>query len=77
VGRVICTQGWEAKAGAGELDFIPLMPERYDLVVPESTCKDQRFQTLLEVIRSPEFKEAGTALGGYDLKDCGQIVWEQ
>jgi putative molybdopterin biosynthesis protein len=53
------------------------MPERYDLVVPESTYEDLRFQTLLEVIRSPEFKEAATVLGGYDLKDCGKIVWEQ
>jgi putative molybdopterin biosynthesis protein len=46
-------------------------------VVPESTYVDPRFQTLLQVIRSPEFKEAAAALGGYDLKDCGQIVWEQ
>ena len=66
-----------AAAKALGLDFIPLMPERYDLVVPESTYEDPRFQTLLEVIRSPEFKEAATALGGYDLKDCGKIVWEQ
>ena len=36
-----------------------------------------RFQTLLEVIRSREFQEAAAALGGYDLKDCGQILWEQ
>ena len=66
-----------AAAKALGLDFIPLMPERYDMVVPESTYEDRRFQTLLEVIRSPEFKEMATALGGYDLKDCGQIVWEQ
>jgi len=46
-------------------------------VVPESTYGDPRFQTLLEVICSPEFKEGATALGGYDLKDCGKIVWEQ
>jgi putative molybdopterin biosynthesis protein len=66
-----------AAANALALDFIPLMPERYDLAVPESTYEDLRFQTLLEVIRSPEFKEAATALGGYDLKDCGKIVWDQ
>jgi hypothetical protein len=29
------------------------------------------------VIRSPEFHTAAEALGGYDLKDCGQILWEQ
>lgn len=59
------------------LDFIPLTTERYDLVVPESTFGDFRFQELLAIIRSPEFHTAAEALGGYDLKDCGEIVWEQ
>jgi molybdenum cofactor synthesis domain-containing protein len=66
-----------AAARALGLDFIPLLPERYDLVVPETTFGDPRFQTLLEVVRSREFQEAATALGGYDLKDCGTILWEQ
>lgn len=66
-----------AAARALGLDFIPLTPERYDLVVPEATFNDARFQTLLAVVRSPEFHQAALALGGYDLKDCGQIVWEQ
>ena len=69
--------GIMAAAQALGLDFIPLLPERYDLVVPESTFADPRFQALLAVIRSPEFQEAATALGGYDLKDCGKILWEQ
>ena len=66
-----------AAARALGLDFVPLTPERYDLVVPQATFEDQRFQELLEVIRSPEFHAAAEALGGYDLKDCGQILWEQ
>ncbi len=66
-----------AAARALGLDFIPLAPERYDLVVPESTFQDPRFQTLLEVIRSQEFASLARALGGYDLRDCGKIVWEQ
>jgi putative molybdopterin biosynthesis protein len=66
-----------AAAKALALDFIPLTPERYDLVVPQATFEDPRFQELLEVIRSPEFHTAAEALGGYDLKDCGQILWEQ
>jgi molybdenum cofactor synthesis domain-containing protein len=69
--------GIMAAARALGLDFLPLLPERYDLVVPETTFHDFRFQTLLAVIRSPEFQEAATALGGYDLKDCGQVLWEQ
>jgi putative molybdopterin biosynthesis protein len=66
-----------AAARALGLDFIPLTPEEYDLVVPEATFNDPHFQTLLAVIRSPEFQEAAEALGGYDLKDCGRILWEQ
>jgi molybdenum cofactor synthesis domain-containing protein len=66
-----------AAARALGLDFIPLLPERYDLVVPETTFADPGFQTLLEVIRSREFQRAAAALGGYDLKDCGKIIWEQ
>jgi putative molybdopterin biosynthesis protein len=66
-----------AAARALGLDFIPLTPERYDLVVPVATFEDQRFQDFIEVIRSPEFYTAAEALGGYDLKDCGQILWEQ
>jgi len=69
--------GIMAAAKALGLDFVPLLPERYDLVVPETTFADRRFQTLLEVIRSQEFQAAAKALGGYDLKDCGRILWEQ
>jgi putative molybdopterin biosynthesis protein len=69
--------GIMAAARALGLDFIPLLPERYDLVVPETTFADPRFQTLLAVVRSREFQEAAAALGGYDLKDCGKILWEQ
>ena len=70
-------RGPRRAARALGLDFIPLLPERYDLVVPESTFKDPRFQTLLAVIRSPAFKDAAQTLGGYDLQDCGKILWEQ
>ncbi len=45
--------------------------------MPESTFNDPRFQVLLAVIRSTEFQKAAAALGGYDLKDCGKILWEQ
>jgi putative molybdopterin biosynthesis protein len=66
-----------AAARALGLDFVPLTPERYDLVVPLPTFEDPRFQELLAVVRSPAFKTGAEALGGYDLKDCGKIVWEQ
>jgi putative molybdopterin biosynthesis protein len=66
-----------AAARALGLEFIPLTPERYDLVVPETTYQGHSFQALLAVVRSPEFKAGAEALGGYDLKDCGEILYTQ
>ena len=31
---------------------------------------------ILDIIKSQEFKDQVEALGGYDLRDCGQIMWE-
>ena len=56
---------------------LPPRPGRDGLVGPEATLADRRFQTWWEVIRSREFQKAAAALRGYDLKDCGQILWEQ
>ncbi len=69
--------GIMAAAKALGLDFIPVVTERYDLVVPETTWIDARFQKLLEIIRSEEFRTAVAALDGYDTKDTGSILYEQ
>jgi putative molybdopterin biosynthesis protein len=69
--------GIMAAAKALWLDFIPVVTERYDLVVPESTFVDERFQKLLAIIRSEEFKTTVAALGGYDTRDTGSVMYEQ
>ena len=69
--------GIMAAAKALGLDFIPVVTERYDLVVPETTFADERFQKLLAIIRSEEFKTAVAALGGYDTRDTGNVMYEQ
>jgi putative molybdopterin biosynthesis protein len=69
--------GIMAAARALGLDFIPVVTERYDLVVPETTWADERFQKLLPIIRSEEFKTAVSALGGYDTKETGHVMYEQ
>lgn len=76
-GRADAGLGILAAARALGLDFIPVVIERYDLVVPQTTFEDERFQILLNLIRSSEFKTAVDQLGGYDNRDAGQIVWEQ
>jgi len=67
-----------AAAVALDLDFIPVAEERYDLIVPKAHRDDQKVGKLLDIIRtSGEFREAVNNLGGYDLRTCGKILYEQ
>lgn len=63
-----------AAARALDLDFVPLLKERYDLVIPRRYYESELLQPLLEIIRSSEFKEQVTALGGYDTSQTGQVM---
>ena len=65
-----------AAAVALGLDFVPVGMEQYDLVVAKAWADDERMQALLDVIRSPEFRETVTAMGGYDASRSGEVLWE-
>ncbi|MBW1690371.1 MAG: molybdopterin biosynthesis protein [Deltaproteobacteria bacterium] len=62
-----------AAARALDLDFIPLLKEQYDLVIPSTFVDDPKIGCLLEVIRSGEFKERIKGLGGYDPEKSGNL----
>jgi putative molybdopterin biosynthesis protein len=67
-----------AAAVALNLDFIPVAQERYDLILPKAHLDDPKVQALLETIGSnKEFRQTVEGLGGYDLRDCGTIMYEQ
>ncbi len=67
-----------AAAVALDLDFIPVAEERYDLIVPKSYGEDVKVQMLLDIIcNSGEFRETVNRLGGYDLRACGTVIYEQ
>ena len=57
------------------LDFVPLAEERYELAIPREYFALEGVQQLLEVIKSPAFRQQVEALGGYDLRDTGTIRW--
>ena len=58
------------------LTFIHLNNERYDLVIPRENLSAQPIVSLVEVIRSPEFKQSINQMGGYDTKDTGKVMAE-
>jgi molybdate-binding protein/DNA-binding transcriptional regulator YhcF (GntR family) len=67
--------GIYAAAAAYGLGFIPLTQERYDLIFLETAWRLPAAHALVKLIRSAHFKEATTALGGYDTTKTGQELW--
>ena len=67
-----------AAAVALGLDFIPVAQERYDIILPKAFLHDPKVIALLQTIReNEEFRRTVAGLGGYDLRDCGMVIYEQ
>jgi putative molybdopterin biosynthesis protein len=57
------------------LDFIPLAEEDYDLLVSKEFTEDRRFNLLMDLINSDEFKQRLAQLGGYNTEETGKIKY--
>ena len=73
-GTVDTGLGIHAAAAALDLDFIPVVTEQYDLVIPTAHFESENIQLLLETINTVEFKNRVEALGGYSTRKTGEIV---
>lgn len=77
-GSVDTGMGIRAAAVALNLDFIPLAEERYDFIVPQEFENDGKVETLLTTIRNDTvLREKIIKLGGYSLRDCGTLLYQQ
>jgi putative molybdopterin biosynthesis protein len=77
-GSVDTGMGILAAAKALDLDFIPVAEERYDLIIPEQFISDPKVVAVLELMRANRtFHGEILSLGGYDLRDCGKIMYRQ
>lgn len=72
-GRADVGLGIFAAAKALDLDFIPVVTEQYDLVIPEEHFQSQNMQRLLEIINSRVFKAQVAKLGGYHTERTGEF----
>ncbi len=61
-----CGMGIYAAAKSLDLDFIPIIKERYDLLIPKRFLDDPRIGSVLELLKSEDFKKKIEALGGYE-----------
>jgi len=58
------------------IEFIPLQKERYELVVKKENIDLPKFQMILTILRSLQFRAELQGLGDYDLSETGNIVAE-
>jgi len=65
--------GIYAAANALNLDFIPVVTEEYDLVIPEEHFESENIRILIETINTDRFKKRVEALGGYSTEKTGEL----
>ncbi len=63
-----------AAARALDLDFIPVVTEQYDLLIPEAYMETPNIQILLDMIQTERFKKRVVELGGYSVKKTGTVI---
>ncbi|MCP1122023.1 helix-turn-helix transcriptional regulator [Bacillus sp. 3103sda1] len=68
--------GAEKVAQIVNIDFVPLIQERYDLVILKTEENTALIETVKEVLQSPEFQNELCAIGGYDISKTGKIMYE-
>jgi len=66
--------GIMSAAKALNLDFVPLLKERYDLIIPRLYYESPFLQPLLDILQQPSFRAEVESLGGYDASQMGQVV---
>ena len=57
-----------------DLSFVPLCIEEYDLLIPDYSWDSEVVRTLIETLKSEEFRRRILALGGYTVENAGKII---
>lgn len=65
--------GLQSVARQFRLDFVPIIKERFDLLVWRREWFEQPFQRLIKFTATPEFKARVEALTGYDVSGLGTV----
>ena len=58
------------------LDFIPLLEERFDFVIKKERLATDAVQKLIQVLRMPAFRKEIAHFSGNDYRDLGKIICE-
>ena len=67
------TLGLHASAAALKLEFVPLLRERFDLLVDRKAWFEPPMQTFLAFCRTETFRFKALTMGGYDITGLGKV----
>jgi len=73
--RADCGLAVEAASRRHGLEFIPLATECFDLAMRRRTYFEPPLQRLFSFTRTARFLERARAMGGYQVGDCGSVVY--
>jgi len=57
-----------------DLDFQPLVNERFDMIPDEDTFFQPAIQAFIETLQSNKFKRRVEKIGNYNFTDAGRIL---
>jgi putative molybdopterin biosynthesis protein len=72
-GRADCGIAFHAVTDGSGLDFVPIVWERFDLIVRQRDYFRPPLQAVVDFLRSPAIQLRAQELGGYNLSDAGSI----
>jgi molybdate transport repressor ModE-like protein len=73
-GKADAGLGVETAARQFDLDFIPILTERYFLICEKKLLLDSRFMPILEFLKTSEFRTEVNKLPGYDVNETGTVM---
>ncbi len=74
-GRADAGFGIRAEAAARGLGFVPLIRERFDLIMERRQYFGPPLQALLGFTRGAPFRERAARMGGYDVAETGAVAF--
>ena len=74
-GEAEAALGIEAMARQFHLPFLPLVRERFDLLIDRRAYFTDRVQMLIAFARGDALRRKADAMGGYDLSETGHVRW--
>jgi excisionase family DNA binding protein len=67
--------GLEAVAAVHRLRFVPMVEERFDLLVDRRAWFERPMQRLLAFCRTSEFRAHASTMPGYDVSEAFEVRW--